>query len=189
MIKSKIVFIIPFVILLAFSAHSFSQKKYDLRFNSGFSFIAYGDRFSYGFDVNWSPYWITSFRLKNHEFLAGTFHQIESESTSPGPMIGYRFYLFKELTRLNVFFNYVFMYSPNKRVEYSRQGTFSYRDDNYYNIIGCGFNVFIDKQHRLGFTGTMNYPIFIEKNSNWIYCYWRAMAFTTGLTFKIPLSK
>jgi hypothetical protein len=193
MIKHKIVFILTFVILLKFPLHIFSQEKYSLRFNTGFTFILEHNRYDRGLNAIWSPYLTSSFQLKKHEFIAGTFYQLglntTVQATSPGVIVGYRFYFFKELTRFNTFFNYTFMYAPGKRTEYPRTGPVSYRYDRYYDIFGCGFNIFFDKQHRLGISGTVGYPIIIEKIAKRYEYYWNRISFTAGLTFKIPLNK
>jgi hypothetical protein len=81
------------------------------------------------------------------------------------------------------------MYSPAKTEEHPRTGTVTYRDDSYFNVFGCGFNVFVDKKHLFGFTGTISYPIFLERIANRNYYNWLGIVYSTGFTFKVPLSK
>jgi hypothetical protein len=188
MINPKIVFIIAFVVLLTFPVQIFSQEKFGLRFNTGFTFIANHPHSGRGLDFIYSNYWTSSFRLKNHEFLAGTIYEPELWNDSykvnyPGIILGYRFYLYKELTRFNTFYNYTFMYTINTYTVYTGHGPVSNRDDIYYAIFGCGFNIFIDKQHRLGITGTVDYPIIRDGK----IFYWDRIVFTSGFTFKMPL--
>jgi hypothetical protein len=157
----------PLVILLfplnfCMDACAQTEPETDLIINSGPTFSL-----AVGYDRNQFSYYVApSVRKGRHEFLAGvllTRKNIYKNLSDPswGPVACYKFYLFNEPQRVNMYLFYGFHYFRQQRDYYYGpymipvEGTWN--EDYFHNVLGTGYQVFLDKNRRLGFYNSLGY--------------------------------
>jgi hypothetical protein len=113
-------------------------------------------------------------RTGRHEFNAGIGYPLKTQglyfndnNINPrlGAVAGYKFYIFNVYGRENLFVHYSFQYlrfSGDYDIKYSwsNQPYHWTETDNYINnVIGLGYNLFLDTKGRFGFYYTLDYVI------------------------------
>jgi hypothetical protein len=153
-------------------------------------------------------------RTGRHEFSAGLicplmtkglFFSDNNMNPRLGAMAGYKFYIFNVFGRENLFVHYMFQYLRYKgsydlyvpKDAQSFQGT---ETDMYINnVIGLGYNLFIDANERFGFFYTLDYVISqtgyklgapANTDKSWATQYvWNKLSTNIGLSFKLTSLK
>jgi hypothetical protein len=158
-----------------------------------------------------SPY----IQVGRHEFSAGLNYTLPVYGLSftdskinpcAGVVAGYKFYIFDVYGRENLFIHYAFQYLrfKGKYDTYFSGSTQAFRiteTDTYINnLVGLGYNLYLDTEERFGFFYTLDYVI--SQNSyklenpgftshSWTSQYiWNNLSTNLGFCFKItPLKK
>jgi hypothetical protein len=196
--------IIVLITLMLFSKDLYSQSNNtkELKLNTG-AMLNFDPE---GYGAIYRAYLAPSFRIKKHEFYLGT--QMTDKNIGGkfkplfGGIAGYKFYIFKEPMRVNMFLHYALQYFHNtwesERIWIDSNGgiitrTNKWQSDIITNIFGFGFNVFIDKNNRYSFNSTMGYAPIIcrSKSASNLYkdFYWRQVEITLGFSVKIASIK
>lgn len=157
-----------------------------------------------------SPY----LRTGNHEFSAGivyplTTHGLYFNDDNINPRIGvtagYKFYVLNVLGRENLFVHYSFQYLrfTGKYDKYYSPGNLLYHwteTDNYINnVIGLGYNLFLDTDEKFGFYYTLDYvisqtgyklvPAGFNDNTRATQYIWNNLSTHLGFSFKLSSLK
>jgi hypothetical protein len=157
--------------LLIDSQQLFSQEiaTSELKINTGAVLTCFSHYNSSPFTIYLAP----SFKNKRHEFYAGiqltTLASHKTIKPLTGGIAGYKFYVFKNSTRFNMFLHYYLQYVHQtvKLYQLDSAGEFTgnYRTEKFnnpYNTFGIGFNAYLDKKRMFSFYSTMGYCIFLD---------------------------
>jgi hypothetical protein len=165
--KTTIICIVSLLTIFSFpadiSAQTYSDFK-DLNLHTGLSIICPPSDLGFVCGLYIAP----SMRYQKHEFIIGPLiaAQIYNSNFNPygGCVVGYRYYFFKKPMRVNMFLHEFFQF-------YNMGGTDSYHgtqtywhEENYHNVVGIGFHVFIDKKRRYSFYNTLGYGLTISQS-------------------------
>jgi hypothetical protein len=169
-----------------------------------------------GAALNFSPvggsrpfaiYLAPSFKNKRHEFYAGALMTVHSYFETFEPLIGgiggYKFYIFKEPARVNMFAHYSFQYVH--RTDYygvydstGKLGPLNLKmeNKNYCNTFGFGFNAYIDRGGRFSFYSTIGYCIISDWNNSWHHpqkgstdFMWNYINISLGFSYRFAVLK
>jgi hypothetical protein len=153
-------------------------------------------------DAIYAAYLAPSFKIKKHEFYLGTQMTDKNYGGKFKPLFGgiagYKFYIFKDPGRVNMFLQYALQYFHNsweRKYNWITSNdsiidiTEKWQSDICSNVFGFGFDVFIDKSGRYSFNSTLSYsPILSRSQSeSHIYTdfYWGQMEITIGFSAKL----
>ncbi len=154
-------------------------------------------------------------RTGKHEFFAGLAYPLSTTALyfsennvypKPGAVAGYKFYIFDVLGVENLFIHYTFQYLrySGSHDQYYTGVTqpYNWKETDTYinNVIGLGYNVFLDKYERFGFFYTLDYVISQTSyklagqgysDNSWSMNYvWHNLSTNLGFSFKLtPLKK
>ena len=153
-------------------------------------------------------------RTGKHEFSAGFLYPLKVDGLyfndnkiNPrlGAMAGYKFYVFNVYGRENLFVHYTFQYLKFKGdydVYHSGNNQpdhFTETDMYINNVIGLGYNIFLDMNGRFGFYYTLDYVISQTgyrlgttgySNNAWTTQYiWNNLSTNVGFIFKLTSLK
>jgi hypothetical protein len=156
-------------------------------------------------------------RTGNHEFSVGLLYPLATHPIyngddniygRPGATAGYKFYIFNVYGRENLFVHYSFQYLLYKGTYLKSTGTgfpsysWNETETNTYinNVIGLGYNLFLDANERFGFFYILDYVITQgsyrrdfpgSSTKTWTTDYaWNFLSTHLGFSFKIcPLKK
>jgi hypothetical protein len=204
--------ILFYLILICYAPPLFSQsyeisKEFGIT-TGGFSNFPANEHYltDYTSMVYVAPY----IRAGKHEFSAGLLLPLAADGLyftdkklSPrlGAIAGYKYYVFNEYGRENMFIHYSFEY-----LRYSGTSDYQYiwafdpvkiteKDMFINNVIGVGYNVFFDMNARFGLYYILDYVISQggykisgegTKMSSWATTYiWNNLSNQVGLIFKI----
>ncbi len=123
-------------------------------------------------------------RLNKHELYVGFLYPLKSPGLFSGSKItpslsaigGYKFYIFNNAGRENLFLNYSFQYLKylgyyEKKDPITNKPIFLEETPSYINnVIGFGYVVYFDQQHRFGFYYTLGYVI---SQLTYVSDYWQ----------------
>ncbi|MFZ4523188.1 MAG: hypothetical protein ACOYNC_15870 [Bacteroidales bacterium] len=158
-----------------------------------------------------SVFYLTPYFLAGrHEFSAGILYPLKTKALyftddnidpRPGFGAGYKFYIFNIYGRENLFVHYTFQYLRFKDsyTKYYYENGIPYHrteTDTYINnVIGLGYNLYLDNNARFGFFYTLDYVVSqtgfqVDPSANnqslWITQYaWNRLSTNFGFTFRL----
>jgi len=158
-----------------------------------------------------SPY----IQVGRHEFSAGIVYPLATQglfytesniNPRPGAVAGYKFYVFNEYYRENLYIHYSFQYLRYKGgydiSAGNGQPVEHYTETDIYinNVIGLGYNLYFDMEGRFGLYYTMDYLISqtgyhlaspnTSGTGSWTTQYlWNRMSTHVGFIFKLTSLK
>jgi len=186
--KTAYRFLIIAIILVSNHLQLSSQntKVMNLKLEAGYTYLhdVSGDA-----DSQNGPFLSASLRLKKHELYIGSLlGWMGTDHPNPGAIAGYRYYFFKDPSRINMFLHYDFRYFRESG-KFRGIADFNYYFDYYDNVIGYGFNVELDKKGLCSFYTTLGYAVLffhikseIEKNTE---KSWKMIDVSSGFSFKL----
>jgi hypothetical protein len=173
--KRSFSFVLPLMIILISSHELFPQSPADMQefgiTTGGFSNFPANKNYlkDYMSVVYLAPY----IRTGNHEFSLGISYPLaypglyfDSHNLKPypGAIINYKFYIFNVYGRENMFIHYSFEYlrfNGSVDTTYASGATENWKETDTYinNVIGLGYNLFLDTEGRFGFYYILDYLI------------------------------
>ena len=89
---------------------------------------------------SFGTYIAPTYRFKKHEFYAGplvmsTYGIIRRDFPMYGIVAGYRFYFFKEPMRINMFFNYNFLFAKYRNNWYYQGNKYKELENYYFHML------------------------------------------------------
>jgi hypothetical protein len=153
-------------------------------------------------------------RVGRHEFSAGLDFPLGTPALNfsdsyidprPGAIARYKFYIFDVTGRENLFIHYTFQYLrfkgnfPNLDMGINEPDHWTETDTYINNVIGLGYNLFLDSKERFGFFYTLDYVISQtgyklntpgSTNNTWTAQYiWNNLSTHLGFSFRLTSIK